>query len=64
MIVNKPYPGQREPSCIHDHHQPAGMCTECSKRPEVIEWHRANKQLIAMQPVREIIEHWRRLGLL
>jgi hypothetical protein len=45
IIVGKPYPGQREPSCIHDYHQPAGMCTECSKRPEVIEWHRLSREI-------------------
>ena len=41
------YPGEPEPRCHHDPKQPAWMCTECSKLPEVIQWHKDNDEASA-----------------
>jgi hypothetical protein len=47
MIVPGPFPGQREPSCIHDSNQPASMCRVCQLDPAVIAWHEASREYAA-----------------
>lgn len=40
----------REPSCIHDAHQPASACNECQHSDELREWARGWDEWVAENP--------------